>query len=60
MVREVKENFFGEKPAKEDQEEPKEIVLPDGRKAQIGPDKIQCSEVLFNPSIAGYDWSGVH
>ena len=34
--------------------------LPDGSVIQLGSEKYQAPEVLFNPSLIGLEWPGVH
>ena len=38
----------------------KNYELPDGRKILIGNERFRCPEILFTPSLAGYDLEGVH
>jgi len=34
--------------------------LPDGKVIQIGPEKFRAPEVLFNPSLIGLEYVGIH
>lgn len=34
--------------------------LPDGRPLQIGPERFRAPELLFNPSLIGLEYRGVH
>src|SRR3990167_4268884 len=34
--------------------------LPDGRVIEIGKERFKCGEVLFQPSLLGLEYSGVH
>jgi len=38
----------------------KSYELPDGQVMQIGAERFRCGEVLFNPSLIGKEYSGVH
>lgn len=68
VVKQIKETicyvpFNIEKLEKDDSEEVEPEVpfkLPDGKVIQIGPEKFRAPEVLFNPSLIGLEYVGVH
>eukprot|EP00457_Paulinella_chromatophora_P005541 gb/GEZN01005558.1/.p1 GENE.gb/GEZN01005558.1/~~gb/GEZN01005558.1/.p1 ORF type:complete len:392 (-),score=59.82 gb/GEZN01005558.1/:613-1746(-) len=41
-------------------EEPMEYKLPDGNVIDIGSEKFKAPEVLFNPSLIGLEYPGIH
>eukprot|EP00922_Rhytidocystis_sp_ex-Travisia-forbesii_P039601 GHVS01058883.1.p1 GENE.GHVS01058883.1~~GHVS01058883.1.p1 ORF type:complete len:382 (+),score=29.78 GHVS01058883.1:61-1206(+) len=34
--------------------------LPDGTQMQIGPERFRAPEILFNPSLVGLEYAGIH
>lgn len=68
IVRDIKEkmcyvvNNYDEaiKESEESHSCEKNYELPDGRKILIGNERFKCSEILFNPSLAGHELEGVH
>ena len=40
--------------------EVKDYKLPDGRVIKVGAERFRASEILFNPSIVGTEYGGVH
>ena len=38
----------------------KEYKLPDGRTVKVGAERFRAAEILFNPSIVGTEYGGVH
>ncbi|KAL3865673.1 hypothetical protein ACJMK2_043037 [Sinanodonta woodiana] len=40
--------------------EKEEYILPDGTQLQVGSERYECGEPLFNPSLIGLDVAGVH
>lgn len=68
VVRDIKEKicyvaFNIEKTEKDDSEDVEPEVpykLPDGNVIQIGAEKFRAPEVLFNPSLIGQEYVGIH
>ena len=68
VVRCIKEDtcYVAFNPAREEhieQEgntERKDYKLPDGRVVSVGAERFRASEILFNPSIVGTEYGGVH
>lgn len=46
--------------ARDDQDDEVPYLLPDGNRINIGPEKFQVAELLFNPSLMGFEQSGLH
>lgn len=38
----------------------KEYTLPDGQTVSIGPERFQTPEILFDPSLVGLEYPGIH
>ncbi len=34
--------------------------LPDGQTMVIGKERFKCTELMFKPKLAGFDYSGIH
>ena len=68
IVRDIKEkmcyvvNNYDEalKESEESHSCEKNYELPDGRKILIGNERFKCSEILFQPHLAGHELEGVH
>ena len=68
IVRSIKENvcYVAFNPIREEEierdnnTEIKEYKLPDGKLIKIGPECFRAPEILFNPSIIGTEYGGVH
>lgn len=65
VVRDIKEKicyvaFNGEKSEKDEEEPEVPYKLPDGNVIQIGTEKFRAPEVLFNPTLIGLEYQGMH
>eukprot|EP00941_MAST-03F_sp_MAST-3F-sp1_P003818 g3818.t1 len=68
VVRAVKEEtcYVSFNPSKEEALEAEQrnayqtYKLPDGRPLQIGPERFRAPEILFNPTLIGLEYRGVH
>ena len=49
-----------EESAKSEQELEKNYELPDGRQITLGSERFRCAEALFQPSLVGLPYSGLH
>eukprot|EP01084_Bolivina_argentea_P163112 283814_1 len=38
----------------------KTYEMPDGKKLEIGPQRFQCAEILFQPNLSGRESPGIH
>jgi centractin len=65
VVRQMKERmcYLALNPDKEEQQEKEASApyqLPDGTVIDIGPSRFRAPELLFQPHLFGYEWSGIH
>jgi centractin len=68
VVRSIKENicYVAFNPVREEEVERdnnteiREYKLPDGKVIKVGPECFRAPEILFNPSIVGTEYGGVH
>lgn len=68
VVKQIKEEscYVAFNPAREEQveaehhSEVKEYTLPDGRVLKVGAERFRAAEILFNPSLIGTEYGGVH
>ena len=62
IVREIKENYSEcntEAVTDTQRSQLIDCVLPDGKVIQLGEERFQCTEVLFDPMVIGYEPMGV-
>jgi len=65
VVRDIKEKLCYvalniEKSEKDDSDDVEPYKLPDGSQIMIGSEKFRAPEVLFNPSLIGLEYVGIH
>lgn len=62
LIKDIDKNKTG-RPSSENREQSQTsytYTLPDGSPLIIGPERYRAPEILFNPSIVGFEYPGVH